>query len=100
MQISSFKGHCMVGFGLLAVFLEAAGICKGAETNGAVIHLLQGTDRTPFYSFLKDFGMDKDPDNVFTLTNGVLHISGQYYGYLATKETNFNNYRLVAEVKW
>src|SRR6185436_119989 len=49
--------------------------------------------------FLKDFGADKDPDQVFTLTNGVLHISGQHYGYLATKR-EFANYRLVAEFKW
>jgi hypothetical protein len=37
---------------------------------------------------------------VFTLTKGVLHISGQHYGYLATRETNFMNYKLVAEFKW
>lgn len=85
-----------------AVLLNLATVitCSAAETNQNVIHLLQGNDRTPFYSFLKDFGVDKDPDNVFTLTNGVLHITGQYYGYLATKETNFANYKLVAEFKW
>jgi hypothetical protein len=44
--------------------------------------------------------VDKDPDNVFTLTNGVLRISGQHYGYLATKQTNFTNYKLVAEFRW
>ena len=75
-------------------------VCSAVETNRNVIHLLQGNDRTPFYSFLKDLGVNKDPDNVFTLTNGVLHITGQYYGYLATKDTNFANYKLVAEFKW
>src|SRR5437763_16472017 len=64
------------------------------------IHLLSGSDLSPFYSFLRDFGADKDPDHVFTLTNGVLHITGQHYGYLATKQTNFANYKLVAEFKW
>ena len=44
--------------------------------------------------------MDKDPDNVFTLEDGVLHISGQHYGYLGTRATNFSNYKLVAEFKW
>src|SRR2546421_3307696 len=66
----------------------------------AVIHLLSGNARSNFYSFLKDFGAEKDPDHVFTLTNGVLRISGQHYGYLATKETNFSNYKLVAEWRW
>jgi len=64
------------------------------------IHLLSGEDRGPFYSFLRGFGVDNDPDHVFTLTNGILRISGQHYGYLATKQTNFANYKLVAEFKW
>ena len=90
---------------LLALYLPGAMLIavnpsNAAEPKEQVIHLLQGNDRTPFYSFLKDFGVDKDPDNVFTLTNGILHITGQYYGCLATKETNFANYKLVAEFKW
>src|ERR1044071_4742444 len=87
-------------FPILATMLIAAKQSGAAEPKEQVIHLLQGNDRTPFYSFLKDFGVNKDPDNVFTVTNGVLHISGQHYGYLATKETNFANYKLVAEFKW
>src|SRR5207245_2540090 len=67
--------------------------------NSPVTHLLRGEDRSGFYSFLQGFGVDKDPDNVFTLTNGTLRISGQHYGYLATKQP-FENYRLVAEFKW
>src|SRR5882724_10505525 len=90
----------LIVFGLLSLATVIIVACRTTETNGNVIHLLQGNDRTPFYSFLKDFGVDKDPDNVFTLTNGVLHISGQHYGYLATKGTNFANYRLVAEFRW
>src|SRR6266704_1250744 len=75
---------------LLALYLPGAMLIAANPSNAAepkeqVTHLLQGNDRTPFYSFLKDFGVDKDPDNVFTLTNGVLHITGQYYGYLATE---------------
>src|SRR5882762_7745243 len=92
--------HAVVAFCLLSATLIAARSCEAAESKEQVIHLLQGNDRTPFYSFLKDFGVDKDPDNVFTLTNGVLNVTGQYYGYLATKETNFANYKLVAEFKW
>jgi hypothetical protein len=68
--------------------------------DSGVIHLIRGNDRADFYSFLKAFGVDNDPDQVFTLTNGVLHISGQHYGYLATLQTNFADYRLVAEFKW
>jgi hypothetical protein len=74
--------------------------CATHRESPQTIHLLQGNDKTPFYSFLKDLGIDNDPDNVFTLSNGVLRISGQHYGYLATRKTNYGNYRLVAEFKW
>ncbi|HSU54032.1 MAG TPA: DUF1080 domain-containing protein [Candidatus Dormibacteraeota bacterium] len=85
-------------FSLLFAFLLCA---TAAEQNDShVVHLLQGNDLGPFYSYLKDFGSEKDPDHVFTMTNGVLHITGQYYGYLATRQTNFSNYKLVAEYRW
>jgi 3-keto-disaccharide hydrolase len=94
------RAGALFAFCLLGAMLIDAKLCNAAEPKEQVIHLLQGNDRTPFYSFLKDFGVDKDPHNVFSLSNGVLHITGQYYGYLATKETNFANYKLVAEFKW
>lgn len=74
--------------------------CASSGRKQKVIHLLHGSDRTGFYSFLQDFGKDSDRDHVFTLEHGVLHISGQHYGYLATRQTNFANYRLVAEFRW
>jgi hypothetical protein len=71
-------------------------LTKEGATN--VIHLLKPEN---FYSFIKDVGVDKDTDHVFTWEkDGVLHISGQHYGYMATKQTNFTNYKLVAEFKW
>src|SRR5215472_18161732 len=81
---------------LFAAFIAA----WGARAAEPVLHLLTGNDLSPFYSYLKDFGTDQDPDHVFTMSNGVLHITGQYYGYLATRQTNFANYKLVAEFKW
>ena len=74
--------------------------CISPSNGRRVIHLLTDSERSPFYSYLQGFGVDKDPDHVFTLTNGVLRISGQHYGYLATRETNFADYKLVAEFKW
>jgi hypothetical protein len=48
--------------------------------------------------------MDKDPNQVFSVISDkdgtpMLRISGQDYGYLATK-TDLWNYRLVVEFKW
>ncbi len=64
-----------------------------------VIHLIKGKDLLSFYTFLTEYGVDTDPDRVFSIQDGVVRISGQHFGYLATRET-FSNYRLVAEFKW
>lgn len=39
------------------------------------------------------------PDKVFQLRDGLLHVSGRGYGYLATKQS-FSDYHLVVEFKW
>lgn len=39
------------------------------------------------------------PSEVFQLCDGMLHISGRGYGYLATKQV-FRDYHLVVEFKW
>ncbi|KAF0181427.1 MAG: hypothetical protein FD161_100 [Limisphaerales bacterium] len=60
--------------------------------------LLNGKNLDAFTVFMKDSG-NTDPDKVFTMRDGMLYISGQRNGYLATKH-EFANYRLVAEFKW
>ena len=39
------------------------------------------------------------PEDVFRLQDGLLHISGRGYGYLATQQV-FSDYHLVIEFKW
>jgi hypothetical protein len=52
------------------------------------------------YSFLEKFGAEKDPDKVFNWEpDGTLRITGQHYGYMATRN-EYSNYVLVAEFKW
>ena len=40
-----------------------------------------------------------DVDSVFTITNGVLHVSGKNFGYICTKKT-FSEFHLRVEFKW
>ena len=51
----------------------------------------------------KPIGMNKDPKNVFSMTNldgeEVLKISGEIYGGLSSKE-EYGNYHLKAQFKW
>lgn len=84
---------------LLVAGLAAGGLaCRGPSGRGGVIRLLH-QDRGAFYTCLRGFGVDHDPDGVFQWTPGRLRISGQHYGYLATRQ-EYENYRLVAEFKW
>ena len=89
-------------FGFLLVAISTVVIsgtgCKCVCGNSGAVQLLR-QDRSAFYTYIRDAGVDKDPDHVFTLKDGVLHVSGQHYGYLCTKQ-DFANYRLVVEFKW
>lgn len=84
--------------------------CTASIANAAdkpkVIHLLGGDNLDGFYTYIRNSAdrkkapdLNKDPDQVYTFKNGVLRVSGQHMGYLATKK-NYGNYRLVAEFKW
>jgi hypothetical protein len=61
--------------------------------------LWNGKDLTGFYTYLQKSGRNNDPDKVFQVHDGMIHISGREYGYLAT-EREYENYHLTAEFKW
>jgi hypothetical protein len=67
--------------------------------HGAAIVLFDEKDLSNFDSFLKTKGLNSNPEHVFTVENGVIHISGSEFGYLITKR-EFDNYYLRAEFKW
>jgi hypothetical protein len=63
-----------------------------------VIHLFNGKDLAGFTTWLKDTKRE-DPRKVFTAHDGMIHVSGDGFGYLAT-DKEFRDYHLVAEFKW
>ena len=70
---------------------------SGAEENG--VSLFNGKDLSGFYTFLRDLGRNNDPKNVFTVRDGVIRISGEIDGVLATNR-EYENYRVLVEFKW
>ncbi len=62
------------------------------------IRLFNGKNLDGFYTWLKDAKYE-DPRRVFTVENGLLHISGDGLGYLCTKN-RYKNYHLVIEFRW
>jgi hypothetical protein len=60
--------------------------------------LFNGTNLLGWYSWLVDTKR-ADPRRVFSVTNGMIRISGDGLGYLAT-EQEFSDYQLVVEFRW
>lgn len=62
------------------------------------IVLFNGKNLDGLYTFLKDTKLE-DPRKVFTVKDGLLHISGDGFGAATTKQT-YRDYHLVIEFKW
>lgn len=62
------------------------------------IKLFEGDSLRGFESWLKGSGRD-DPNKVFSVRDGILHVSGDGFGYVSTQRS-YRDYRLVAEFKW
>ena len=63
------------------------------------IRLFNGKDLTGLTTWLKDSKRD-DPKKVFSVKEGgILHLSGQGFGYVAT-EKEYQDYHLTVEYKW
>lgn len=69
-----------------------------AEAPTQTIQLFNQKDLSGFHTWLVDTKRE-DPRRVFSVSDGVLKISGDGFGYLATEKA-YRNYHLVAEFKW
>ena len=61
--------------------------------------IFNGKDLEGWTKFLQKQGVNKDPQQVFKIEDGVLHVSGQEFGYVATKKI-YKNFHLSLEFKW
>ena len=67
------------------------------KTSGKAVKLFNGKDLSNWVFKLKDPAVD--PATVFTVKDGVIHISGNPFGYMRTKET-YSDYKLHVEWRW
>jgi len=62
--------------------------------------LFNGRDFTGWFFYLRDYGVNHDPKNVFQIKqDGILYITGEVFGYLSTME-EFDNFHLKLDFKW
>lgn len=66
---------------------------------GEPVALFDGKDVSRWYAFLRDHGKDKDPNNTFSVRDGVLRISGQDWGGLTTRD-EYTNYEVEVVYAW
>jgi hypothetical protein len=63
-----------------------------------VIQLFNGKDLTGLSTWLKDTKFE-DPRRVFRVTDGLLHITGDGFGYIGTTRA-YRDYHVIVEYKW
>ncbi|MCO5945738.1 3-keto-disaccharide hydrolase [Mucilaginibacter flavidus] len=82
-----------------AIGLIGCGFVNAQQTAVKETPLFNGKDFKGWYSFLSSKGKNNDPEKVFSVKDGLLHITGKEFGYLCT-ENKYKNFHLVAEFKW
>ena len=63
------------------------------------VELFNGRDFSGLYTFLKGRGIRREPDDVFGIQDGMIHVSGEGSGYIATQNA-YRDYHLTVEYRW
>ncbi len=66
---------------------------------GTGIPLFAGENLDAWYTFIQGRGRDQDPLQVFRVDDGLLHISGEEWGCITTKNP-YDNFILKATFRW
>lgn len=77
---------------------QSAASVKTPE-GGKKHQLFNGKNLKGWYTFLKESGKNNDPRKVFTVEDGMIHISGEEWGCITT-DKEYENYTLTVEFKW
>ena len=85
----------VTAFSLL--FFLAVGTAK--SQNNISVNLFKPEDKSQWYVFLQGSEKGKDALGVFQFENGMIHASGEKFGYIATEES-YSNFHLKLEFKW
>ena len=84
-----------VGLAILSAgFASQVSVQQGARRK-----LFNGRDLTGWYTWLSGRGKNVDPKGVFSVTNGVIHVTGEEFGALVSEE-EFSDYRLSLEYRF
>jgi hypothetical protein len=91
-------GQAAILMAILAAIPSLAQVAP-IPKHGRAIFKFNGKNLSQFDIFLSNDGLNNDPTHVFTVEDGVVHVSGTEMGYIVTKN-EYRNYYLRAEFKW
>src|SRR5262245_51871526 len=97
--ISKLMLATLVLAGAAACLFGSATPPAAARSRDRTVRLFNGRNLDGFYTFLADHGKNSDPNGVFTVHDGMVHVLGKEFGYFCT-EKEYENYRLTVEFKW
>ncbi len=83
----------------LLIFMYAYSQEASKDTKAEMKPLFNGMNLEGWQSFLPTKGLNNDPDKVFSVEKGLLHISGKEFGYIRTEKL-YKNFHLAVEFKW
>jgi hypothetical protein len=89
----------VASFLLLFVLSVVPARAQKIPAHGAAIVLFNGHDLSNFDTFIRGKGLNSDPDHIFQVENGVIHISGNGFGYIITRDS-YKDFYLCADFKW
>lgn len=90
---------CLLLSTALACAVPAWSQAPNIPKHKAATVLFDGRNLDQFDTFLPSTGLNSDPNHVFTVEDGVVHVSGTEMGYFITRQ-EYKNYYLRAEFKW
>ncbi|CAG5018154.1 hypothetical protein DYBT9275_05942 [Dyadobacter sp. CECT 9275] len=90
------KNTCLLS---LVLLLLTADYSMAQSVKTRPVNLFNGKNLDGWYRFVQKRGRENDVKKVFTVKNGLIHISGEEYGSIITNK-EYENYKLVVEFKW
>jgi hypothetical protein len=90
---------CVLALGVAQAAAQDAPGKEPITPRGKAIEPFNGRDFTGLYTYLKGRGVRRQPDDVYRVEDGMIHISGEGLGYVAT-EKEYRDYHLSVEYKW
>ena len=87
----------IIGALVLWTTISLSATAQPGNLPAGAVSLFNGQDLSNWVFQLKDPAVD--PTGVFTIQNGVIHITGDPFGYMRTKE-QYSDYKLHLEWRW